>query len=279
MATPTQILSDLAQARRWLASLIEKKYQDSAKGCGCCGNDVLPCLYRIVRAIGFRTDLGIFDEVTDKLHSDMMELMGPYVRFTGPEVDAGPNINIQEPTDTATLNGTVTAGDNPINVIEWTQVSGPNTVSITGPNNETATVSGLIPGVYVFRLFANDSVGASAHDTTQVIVAQASYSAHYGYNATGVKPNLGTIEGSPSVPITGNNFEVPYQDNGSPRYYWVAYPTPYPVMNKWSDPDDILNRGNIGSGSDLFGAYTTVGGYRVTITNYPSQMSDIKFEQ
>src|SRR5690606_31299277 len=111
MATPTKIIQDLQRARYWHSDLVEKKLQDMATGCTTCGSDILKCLHNIIKGLKFRIDLGIFDDTTLKLHSDMMELMGPVQMPSGPIVDAGPPVTIQQPTDTAFLPGTVTAGD------------------------------------------------------------------------------------------------------------------------------------------------------------------------
>lgn len=49
----------------------------------------------------------------------------------------------------------------------WTRISGPNTPTITSPTNATTTVTGLVPGVYVFRwTITNANCLASTSDVT-----------------------------------------------------------------------------------------------------------------
>ncbi|TDX02307.1 PKD domain-containing protein [Dinghuibacter silviterrae] len=52
----------------------------------------------------------------------------------------------------------------------WSQVSGPRRAMIDHPSQAATSVSGLVPGTYVFELFATDNKGAtgSAYDTLQV---------------------------------------------------------------------------------------------------------------
>lgn len=68
-----------------------------------------------------------------------------------------------------TINSTGSSGGTTYN---WVQVSGPNNVSngLTLTNTTTATlsISGMIDGIYRFRLEYTDAVGASAADWTQV---------------------------------------------------------------------------------------------------------------
>ncbi len=71
-----------------------------------------------------------------------------------PVVMAGPDLFISQPASSATLNGSVYDANNDAAVISWTQESGPaaavfDNVSVAGP-----TVSGLVPGIYSFRMSA-----------------------------------------------------------------------------------------------------------------------------
>ena len=52
----------------------------------------------------------------------------------------------------------------------WSQVAGPHTLVIADPGKPSTTVTGAVPGTYVFELFATDNKGAtgSAYDTVTV---------------------------------------------------------------------------------------------------------------
>ena len=88
--------------------------------------------------------------------------------------NAGADKFVILPANSAVLNGTG-IGTYPIVSYNWKQISGPNT-AIFSPNNTTAntTVSGLIPGAYLFTLNVTDSAGTiSQPDTVIVSVAAA----------------------------------------------------------------------------------------------------------
>ena len=73
--------------------------------------------------------------------------------------NAGSNQTIQAPTSSTTLNGSASSG--PITTYAWTQVSGPNTATIATPTTVTSSVTGLIPGTYIFQLSVNGGVSTS----------------------------------------------------------------------------------------------------------------------
>jgi Domain of unknown function (DUF4082)/Secretion system C-terminal sorting domain len=77
-----------------------------------------------------------------------------------PIANAGPDQTITSPVSTVTLDGTGSSGV--IYGSSWNQVSGPNTATITNPANLITTVTGLVPGIYVFDLnedgFSNSQV-------------------------------------------------------------------------------------------------------------------------
>lgn len=70
---------------------------------------------------------------------------------------------------TKALTGTATAaGGKTILSQYWSQVSGPNTATMSTPTTLTNTVGGLITGVYVFKITVVDSAGVETSATTQV---------------------------------------------------------------------------------------------------------------
>jgi hypothetical protein len=85
---------------------------------------------------------------------------------TPPFVNAGVDqtINYYGPVS---LNGTALAGSSPIIATVWTQLSGPNTVSISNPGLLNTFFQGYNTGTYVFQLCATDTAGNISADTVQ----------------------------------------------------------------------------------------------------------------
>ncbi|UII24169.1 PKD domain-containing protein [Fulvivirga ligni] len=88
-----------------------------------------------------------------------------------PVVNAGNNLSIQLPTNSATLSGSATDSDGTISSYAWTQVSGPSNASLTGQNTAVLNASNLVEGSYVFRLTATDNNNASASDEVLLTVS------------------------------------------------------------------------------------------------------------
>lgn len=70
-----------------------------------------------------------------------------------PVANAGPDLTINLPTSSTTLDGTGSSGT--ITSYTWSQLHGPNTATITSGTTATPTVSGLIAGTYMFKLALN----------------------------------------------------------------------------------------------------------------------------
>jgi ribosomal protein L14 len=90
-----------------------------------------------------------------------------------PAANAGNNITITLPVNSTTLNGAGTDIDGTIAGYAWTRVSGPTTFSITSPAAASTTLTGLVQGVYVFRLTVTDNAGATGTDDVTVTVNAA----------------------------------------------------------------------------------------------------------
>lgn len=90
-----------------------------------------------------------------------------------PVVSSGGDKSLFLPTNSVTLNGSASDPDGTIASIIWTQVSGPNTATLTNSNTVTLMVSNLIEGTYVFRITATDNSGATSFAESQVVVNAA----------------------------------------------------------------------------------------------------------
>ncbi|HEY6348292.1 MAG TPA: RHS repeat-associated core domain-containing protein [Candidatus Angelobacter sp.] len=89
-----------------------------------------------------------------------------------PVVNAGPNQTIVLPTNTVTLNGSVTDDGLPVGgtlTQFWTAVSSPGTVTFGNSLSPVTTATFSSAGVYVLRLTASDSELSSSADTTVTV--------------------------------------------------------------------------------------------------------------
>lgn len=87
---------------------------------------------------------------------------------TPPVANAGPDVNVMLPNNTAILVGSAT-DDGTVASTSWVKVSGPPAF-LTNPLTTTLTASNLIAGTYLFRLTVTDDGGLTATDDATVIV-------------------------------------------------------------------------------------------------------------
>lgn len=91
-------------------------------------------------------------------------------------------------TASTSLSGSASSdadGAGTITGFAWTKVSGPTGGTFTPANTVGTTVSGLNPGVYVFRLTVTDNRGATSADDIQVSVATRHAETHRLTTTTG----------------------------------------------------------------------------------------------
>ncbi len=87
-----------------------------------------------------------------------------------PVVNAGADQFITLPTNSTTLSGAATDADDAIGAYIWTQVSGPTGATLSGIATATLSASGLLQGIYTFRLTVTDTRGALSYDDAVVTV-------------------------------------------------------------------------------------------------------------
>jgi len=124
---------------------------------------------------------------------------GIVVTANGPIANAGPNQNIT--VSSVSLSGSASTG---ATTYSWTNISGPNTPTITTPTTVNTTVTGLISGTYVFQLAINGGSSGSLIDQIQVVVAIPAVVANAGANqAIALPTSSTTVNGNLSTgPIT-----------------------------------------------------------------------------
>lgn len=87
-----------------------------------------------------------------------------------PVVNAGPDQNVLP--GSVTLNGSANDPDGgTIASYQWTQISGPNTATLSGDMTATLDASDLIVGTYVFRLTAMDDESDTGFDEATITVS------------------------------------------------------------------------------------------------------------
>lgn len=91
-----------------------------------------------------------------------------------PVAYSGQDLTITLPENSVMLDGSSSNDpDGTISSYKWTKIAGPAAYQFTSPNNKYNTVSGLIEGVYSFRLEVTDDRGGTATDELNVTVLAA----------------------------------------------------------------------------------------------------------
>ncbi len=90
-----------------------------------------------------------------------------------PSANAGGDKSITLPTSSVSLTGSGSETNGTIVSYAWSQVSGPNTAVFGTAGQASTGVSGLVEGVYVFKLTVKDNSGVTATDQVQVTVNAA----------------------------------------------------------------------------------------------------------
>ena len=86
-----------------------------------------------------------------------------------PVMNAGAAQEITAPASSVTLTGSGSDIDGTLAAYAWVKLSG-GAATITSPSSATTTVTGLVPGSYVFQLTGTDNDGATATATVSVLV-------------------------------------------------------------------------------------------------------------
>ena len=90
-----------------------------------------------------------------------------------PIANAGSDLTITLPVNSAALNGAGSDPDGSISTYAWAQLSGPSTAGINSASNAQTQVTNLVQGLYQFQLTVTDNSGATASDVVNVTVNPA----------------------------------------------------------------------------------------------------------
>ena len=164
----------------------------------------------------------------------------PVVPNQAPVANAGSAITISLPQNSTTLSGASSFdADGTIASFAWTQVSGPSSSVMTGTNTGTATVSGLITGVYTFQLTVTDNNNATDNDQVVVTVNPAPVKVNIPPTAD-AGPNDTLI--LPSSTFTLNAGRSTDPDGNIVSYQWKLLSGPNtPVNSSLSMPQVSLS--------------------------------------
>ncbi len=115
-----------------------------------------------------------------------------------PVVSAGIDQTITLPTNTVSLTGVLTDVVSTLASSTWSEVSGPDTATISSPSALNTSVSGLTVGTYVFQIETIDLLGLSATATINIVVNPAST------DTSANNPVTDTLSSGPSLLLYPN---------------------------------------------------------------------------
>ncbi len=166
-----------------------------------------------------------------------------------PTANAGSAQTITLPVNSVKLSGSGSDVDGTIKSYQWTKASGPSPNNINTPNSATTTVSGLVQGVYQFKLTVIDNEGGVGTSVVQITVNAANIPpvATAGNNTNITLPTNSTT-------LNGNGTDA---DGTIKSYLWtkISGPTAYNILN----PD--LGR------TDISGLTQGVYQFELTVTD------------
>ncbi|TRX60127.1 T9SS type B sorting domain-containing protein [Fulvivirga sp. M361] len=104
---------------------------------------------------------------------DVQVTVNPEIVNQVPIANAGVDIQLTLPTNSTNINGGASDPDGTVVSYLWSQVSGPNTATLSSLSLPTITAGNLIEGVYGFNLEVTDDDGAVDNDEMIITVLPA----------------------------------------------------------------------------------------------------------
>lgn len=173
--------------------------------------------------------LTVTDNDTDTDTDDITITVQPV--NVAPTAAAGIDQTITLPTSSVSVNGSgSTDSDGTIVTYAWSKMSGPVAYTITSPSSASTTITGLVAGVYVFRLTVTDDDGATGTDDIQVTVDEEpgneSPVAEAGNGQTISLPiDFVTVDGTASSDPDGTISSYLWTKVSGPATYTITSPT------------------------------------------------------
>jgi hypothetical protein len=156
-------------------------------------------------------------------------------------VNAGADITMTLPANSATLNGSGSSDPNGIKQYLWSYISGPSQYTIASPNAASTSLNNLAQGVYSFRLTIWDHNWVPIADTVVVTV-----------NGSGSNPpppsRIPNAGADTTITLPANSASLngsgSYDPNGSIKQYKWSYlsgPAQYSIANATAVTTTISN--------------------------------------
>ncbi|HYG19111.1 MAG TPA: gliding motility-associated C-terminal domain-containing protein [Ohtaekwangia sp.] len=176
--------------------------------------------------------LTVTDDDGASAFDDVQVTVNPEPPNNPPSADAGIDQIIAAPPFGLNVTGTANDTDGPAPTVEWTQVSGPNTATLTNPTSLTVTIGGLQEGTYIFRLTAEDEDGDTGSDEmTLTVNGNQSPVAFAGGTINIVLPD-------DDVVLTGSGSDA---DGAIADYQWVRVSGPNtPTVTPGAEPNEVI---------------------------------------
>jgi|GEM_PF-6803185 len=160
-----------------------------------------------------------------------------------PTTSAGNDQDLDFGSTAVNLSGSGTDPDGTITGFAWSLVSGPNTPTIVSPNSQNTAVTGLLGGVYVFRLTVTDNDGDTASDDVRVRVVSkimrvilsktAAATVPAGWNNLAADP----VSGSPSKTDEVGSTGFIFRSRGEANFNHSIGPSN--AQNDWGQSTDL----------------------------------------
>ncbi|HTB23971.1 MAG TPA: PKD domain-containing protein [Puia sp.] len=198
--------------------------------------------------------LTVKDNLGDTGSATVQITVNPAVVNQPPVANAGSNQTITLPTSTVSLTGSGTDASGTITTYAWTKSSGPSGGTISSPATANTNITGLIQGVYVYKLLLTDNLGDTGSATVQITVNPAVVNqppvAKAGPDQTITLPTN-------SVTLNGSASSDP--DGTIASYLWtkISGPAQFNIVNNTS-ANTIVN--NLTAGSYSFQLKVTDNG-------------------
>ncbi|MEP7250799.1 MAG: PKD domain-containing protein [Ginsengibacter sp.] len=192
-------------------------------------------------------------EVTDNqgaVATDTVQVIMQSLVNISPIADAGPDLVISLPTNTATLYGSGTDSDGSISSYQWTERSGPSNAKISNPTSPATDVSQLVAGTYIFDLVVTDNSGASNANAMQLTVLAASPESNKAPIAN-AGSDITISSGTSTATLDGSGTD---SDGTVTAYFWTQASGPGAKISAPNSPSTSVSN------------LTSVGTYIFTLT-------------
>ncbi len=171
---PTNTAILMAEASDKDGSIISYQWEQISGSSSNMSDQTLPTLSitnLIVGSYGFRVKVTDDDGSSD--YDEIKVIVEPEDVNLAPIADAGQDIQIFLPTNSANVTGIGSDNDGSIVSYDWIKISAP-TVSMTNANKPTVTFADMIEGEYTFRFTVTDNDGGTAQDELKIYVTPES---------------------------------------------------------------------------------------------------------